>query len=52
VCSGVCLVGRRSLPPCRAERDDHHRHSAGVPGVGFWQRRFRSTGHRTCVPEG
>jgi hypothetical protein len=35
---GVCsvFVGRRSFPACRADRDDHHRHSAGVPGVGFW----------------
>jgi hypothetical protein len=34
---GVCLVSRRSLSPCRADRDDHHGDSAGVPGVSFWQ---------------
>ena len=33
---GVCLDGRRSFPPCRADRDDHHRHSAGLLGVGIW----------------
>ena len=33
---GVCLVGRRSPPPCCANRDDHHCHSAGVSGVGLW----------------
>jgi hypothetical protein len=36
VSSVFVFVGRRSFPPCRVDRDDHHRHSAGVSGVGFW----------------
>lgn len=35
VCSVFVLLAG-AFPPCRVDRDDHHRHGAGVSGVGFW----------------